>query len=191
MIHINCLERKGVLVEDKKRYISVTHAEQLTGISKPTIRRYIQDFSDFIDIKTQGKEYRINVNSLDLLKKIYYLSTEQKLRKDDIYNRLASEGVPITITLNPEDEKSLVSVNDEIETLKKMLIYSNTNQDKLISEIKELKKKIKEMQEIEKQEDKKRDEQLTRVMKEMLETRKEIATIKDDLKHKKWWQFWK
>lgn len=121
------------------KYISISESEQLTGIPNATLKRYILNHSEFIQFKKQGREYRIKVTELEKLKLIRKLYNEG-LKREDVNERLEAEGIPVTITLDEAEEKGLISVNEEIAEMKKLLNMQMQFNQHLLKEVQELKR---------------------------------------------------
>src|SRR5699024_1149469 len=102
------------------------------------------------------------------------------LKKDAVNHRLESEGYPVTITLD-ENETSLVNVNDELQELKQLVKYQATNQEKMISELFNMKNEYMEL----KKELNKKDATIDRFISESMEARKGLASALEEEKKKK------
>lgn len=164
----------------KPEYIPLSKAVELTSIPNGTLKRYMLNHSQFVDFKKVGREYRININDLEIIKIIRTLYN-QGLKQNAVDEKLESEGIPVTITIPEENNSSLVNVNEELSQLKNMVQLNNNVQEKLISELMELKQEIN-----------RKDATILNFMKESMESRKEIASALEEINHsKKWWQFWK
>ena len=105
-------------------YIGITEAEALTGIPNATLKRYILNHPQFIHFKKIGREYRIRITEIEKLKIIRKLYNDGH-KMDVVNEKLATEGLPITITSNSEDGLNLISVNEEVAELKSMLVLQN------------------------------------------------------------------
>jgi hypothetical protein len=123
------------------KYISISEAEELTGIPNATLKRYMLNHSEFIQFKKQGREYRIKITELEKLKLIRKFYNEG-LKKEAVNERLVTEGIPVTITLNESEDKSLVSVNEELAELKNMLKMQMEFNLHLLQELHELKQMV-------------------------------------------------
>lgn len=122
-------------------YISISKAEELTGIPNATLKRYVLNHSEFIQFKKQGREYRIKVTELEKLKLIRKLYNEG-LKKEAVHERLVAEGIPVTIIVNESEDKSLVFVNEELTELKNMLKMQMEFNQHLLQELHELKQMV-------------------------------------------------
>jgi len=167
--------------KEQAEYIPLSKGVELTGITNATLKRYMLNHAEFINYRKVGREYRLNINDLEKLKLIrkYYSSG---MKRDEVHQKLEIEGYPVTFTVNESEELDIISVNQELSEMKKMLQLQNLHQEKLIGELK---------QEL-KQEMNKRDELLTRFMKDSMQARKELATALEEEKKKSWWsKLWK
>jgi hypothetical protein len=124
--------------KDNDKYISISEAEQLTGIPNATLKRYMLNHSEYIQFRKKGREYRLKITELDKLKLIRKLYNEG-LKREDVNERLEAEGIPVTITLDEYENKSLISVNEEIAELKKLLNMQMQFNQHLLKEVQELK----------------------------------------------------
>lgn len=182
-------------------YITLTEADNLTGIPKESIKRYMHAHDDFINYKKDGRVYYISVESIEALKQIrqYY---NAGFRKERVSELLQNEGHPVTITFNDENEagKSIANVNEEVQEMKEMLFQQMQVNQKLVQEVTSLKEYIrqdmkKEIQQEIRQEanarDKKVMEKMDKHLQETKEARKEkeeIASALEEEKNKGFWQ---
>lgn len=150
---------------EKASFISISEAEELTGIPNATLKRYMLNHEQFIYFKKEGREYRIKVTELDKLKYIRKLYTEG-LKKEAVNERLERDGVPVTITFNPEEsETGLVSVNAELAEMKNMMKAQMNFNHHLLQELEEMKEATK-AKDIELAEERKKNQELLLKMQE-------------------------
>ena len=128
--------RKVNAERKEANFIGVTEASKETSINPETLKRYLRNHSEFLDVKKEGRRYKINVESLEVLRKIKH-HYDQGLLKDDVTKKLETSGLPITYIISDQDdsEENLVSVNDELAEMKnamRLMIESvNQNQEQM------------------------------------------------------------
>lgn len=100
-------------------WLTIIEIERQTGIPNETIRRYIRKYKHHMQVKKSGKSYTVSSSVVPLLVHIrdWY---NQGLDSDQIEERLASRGAPVTIDVN-DDERVTVSVSDAFTTLQKSM----------------------------------------------------------------------
>ena len=132
--------------------------EALPEIPENSLKRYIQEHQEYLDFKKEHNRYKVHVSEIEKLTTIRQLYSAG-LKKEEVNDKLEESGIPITITYNEDDSKSLVSVNHELSDMKKLvsfLVQQNEqsrlqqNQVKeqnkqLIHEVQELKGTIEEI----------------------------------------------
>lgn len=132
--------------------------EALSEIPENSLKRYLQEHEEFLDFKKEHNRYKIHVSELEKLKQIrqYYASG---LKKEEVSAKLEESGTPITITYDANEDRSLVSVNNELANMKKLVSFlvqqneqSRLQQNKvreqnqqLIHEVQELRQTIEEI----------------------------------------------
>jgi len=127
------------------QYISISAAEALTDIPNATLKRYMINHDQYVDYRKIGREYRINVADIETLKYIRSLYNAG-MRKEVVNEKLHSEGMPVTITFpsgDEADQKALISVNEELAEVKKMLQAQMQFNKQLVEEVDTLKSIIK------------------------------------------------
>lgn len=156
----------------------IGEVSELIKIPHQTVRRYISKHGHHLSTKKQGKSVLVAEESLETLKIIKSLYDDGKVT-EEVDSHLASNGVPMTITVPDESEKMvrvdlrevLVQQQSQIESLHEKLeeqIKVNHEQSEINKQVLEEVKSSKEWQ-------RKRDENLMEVMRELLEVKKQTA----------------
>jgi DNA-binding transcriptional MerR regulator len=125
-------------------YVTLTEAEALTYIPKETIKRYMRNHDDFVRFKKDGRVYYVSADSIETLKQIrvYY---NEGFRKERVSELLENEGYPVTISYNSnENETGIVSVNEELQQMRKLLKTLVQQMDSKDNQIMELHNKLDE-----------------------------------------------
>lgn len=104
----------------KPYFISISEAETMTGIPNATLKRYVLNHPQFITYKKEGREYRVLLSDIEKLKRIRQLYNDG-LKKDAVNERLEADGLPVTLTSYSEEGADLVSMNEEMEEMKRLL----------------------------------------------------------------------
>ena len=132
--------------------------EALPEIPENSLKRYIQEHQEYLDFKKEHNRYKVHVSEIEKLTLIRQLYGAG-LKKEEVNDKLDESGIPITITYNADESKSLVSVNHELTDMKKLVSFlvqqneqSRLQQNKvkeqnqhLIHEVQELKNTIEEI----------------------------------------------
>ncbi|WP_246197405.1 hypothetical protein [Cytobacillus depressus] len=132
--------------------------EALSEIPENSLKRYLQEHEEYMDFKKEHNRYKIHVSEIEKLKRIrqYYSAG---LKKEEVNAKLEESGVPVTIVYDANENKSLVSVNNELANMKKLVSFlvqqneqSRLQQNKareqnqeLIHEVQELRQTIEEI----------------------------------------------
>lgn len=184
------------LVNNSKgaNFIGVPEASEYTNIPPETLKRYLINHEQFLNFKKEGRRYKISVESLDLLKKIRELYSEGLL-KEDVNDHLASDGLPITITLKNQENKGSISINDELSDIKKMLHQQEEQMKQQMQFnqklVEELQKVNHTNQELKQMVNRKDNELIGELRKGLLESKRMIeeASASAELEKKKtWWE---
>ena len=132
--------------------------EALPEIPENSLKRYIQEHQEYLNFKKEHNRYKVHVSEIEKLTLIRQLYGAG-LKKEEVNDKLDESGIPLTITYNADDSKSLVSVNHELTDMKKLVSFlvqqneqSRLQQNKvkeqnrhLIHEVQELKTTIEEI----------------------------------------------
>lgn len=121
-----------------EQYLSLSQLVELTGIPESSCKRYLNEHSEYMDFKTVHNRYRINVSAVETLKIVRRLYGEGH-RKEEIDDYLQGSDIPVTITVdNTEKGTDLISINQEISEMKKMLNLQAQFNQKLVTDNQEL-----------------------------------------------------
>jgi len=125
-----------------EQYLTLKQLQSLVEIPENSLKRYIQEHGEFINYDKQHNRYRIHVSAVETIKTIRKLYGDG-FKKEAVTEHLLDAGVPVTITVDSEEGKDLISVNEELQQMKEMmqLFFKKTEEDKkeLLQEIAELK----------------------------------------------------
>ncbi|KYG33459.1 MerR family transcriptional regulator [Priestia endophytica] len=187
-------------MKEEKRF-SVPQIASELGVPGSTVRRYLAQFSDFLEIKKIKNKNFVNSSSLEVLKEIRDLFADKK-NVEQVREKLAShrasfidveeediefnphEQTPAHLTLEETENRIAEKVYGKVEVLIKEQ-FENMKND---NNIEELKSYLKQ-----------RDEEMVKVMKQLQEreqTREQqmlevAATSEESKPTKRWWQIWK
>lgn len=178
--------------------------DALPEIPENSLKRYLQEHEEYLEFKKEHNRYKIRVSEIEKLKLIrqFYAAG---LKKEEVNTKLEESGIPITITYNANEDKSLVSVNNELTDMKKLvsfLVQQNEQfrlqQNKvkeqnqhLINEVQELRHTMEEIMKEQKNEHERESEKVASILGSMLATQKTIeeVAISMEAKKSKWhWQ---
>lgn len=164
---------------DSEKWLSVVEVENRTSIPDATIRRYIRAHGHHMQIKKRGKSYLIASESLSIIKKIRELYDQGK-QSGSVEETLSQMNVPVTITVTDRDGDVTVNASEVLVQLQK-----DMNEQKKFNQ--SLLETLHEQQEYIHTKLEERDQKLMEAIREIQETKNEIASSKE----RKWWQFWK
>ena len=148
----------------------------------------------FLNFKKEGRRYKISIESLDLLKKIRELYSEGLL-KEDVNDNLASDGLPITITVKNQEEKGSISINEELSEIRKMLQQQEqqmTQQmqfnQKLVEELQKVSQTNQELKQMINRKDAELIGELRKGLSESKRMIEEASASAELEKKKTWWE---
>lgn len=96
--------------------------EALSEIHENSLKRYLQEHEEFLDSKKEHNRYKIQASEIEKLKRIrqYYSAG---LKKEEVTAKLEEIGLPVTITYDANEDRSLVSINNELAQMKKLVSF--------------------------------------------------------------------
>ena len=96
--------------------------EALPEIPENSLKRYLQEHEEYLNFKKDHNRYKIHVSEIEKLKMIrqYY---SEGLKKEEVNIKLEESGFPITITIDHDNNTSLVSINSELTDMKKLISF--------------------------------------------------------------------
>lgn len=129
-----------------ENYLTLKQLIEIVDIPENSCKRYLQEHEQFLNYKKVHNRYMIHVSAVETLKIIRKLYGEG-LKKEAVDEHLNGAGVPVTITMDSEeDSTSLINVNAELQEMKKMmhLLFQKAEDDKkvLLQEIADLKQLV-------------------------------------------------
>jgi predicted transcriptional regulator YheO len=172
--------------------------EALPEIPENSLKRYIQEHQEYLDFKKEHNRYKVHVSEIEKLKIIRQLYSAG-LKKEEVNDKLEASGIPVTITYNVDESKSLVSVNHELTDMKKLVSFlvqqneqSRLQQNKvkeqnkqLIHEVQELKGTIEEIRQTLVNENERETEIEALFRDSLLATQKSIEEVASSIEVKK------
>lgn len=174
-----------------EKYYTILQLEPMTDIPHPTIRRYIERHGHHLKMKKKHKTVLVAEESVKTLIKIRMLYAD-RLTIEDVDNALATQGIPVTIQVETDDEKQIKMDLSAVMTMlskqqeefhKEQMEMMESNKAEIMMKQEQDKKEIlNEIKRIEKE----RDEKFVKGLKEVLESKKEAASEVE----KKWWKVW-
>lgn len=176
--------------------------EALPEIPENSLKRYLQEHEEYLNFKKDHNRYKIHISEIEKLKLIrqYY---SEGYKKEEVNAKLEERGFPITIA--PDDNPSLLSVNDELADMKKLVSFlvqqneqSRIQQNKikdqnkqLIRELHEMRQTIEEISEMFHKDYKREVKTMAFLSDSLLVTQKsveEIASIVETEKNRGFWR---
>lgn len=116
---------------------------ELVEIPENSCKRYLQEHEQFLNYRKVHNRFQIHVSAVDTLKTIRRLYGEG-MRKEGVDEYLNSSGVPVTITVDSEEGKDLISVNQELQEMKKMMEMQVQFNQRIAQQMEADKKEMKE-----------------------------------------------
>lgn len=177
--------------------------EALPEIPENSLKRYIQEHQEYLDFKKEHNRYKVHVSEIEKLTIIRQLYSAG-LKKEEVNDKLEASGIPVTITYNVDESKSLVSVNHELTDMKKLVSFlvqqneqSRLQQNKvkeqnkhLIHEVQELKDTIEEIRQTLVNEYERETETEALLRDSLLATQKSIEEVASSIEAKKSKRVW-
>jgi hypothetical protein len=176
--------------------------EALPEIPENSLKRYLQEHQEYLDVRKEHNRYKVHASDIEKLKLIRQWYSEG-LKKEEVNEKLDESGIPLIITLDTDKDRSLVSVNQELTDMKKLVSFlvqqneqSRLQQNKvkeqnqqLIQEVQEMKQLIEEMRE---EQERKHEKETALLRESLLATQKTMEEIASSVEEKKgrWKRFW-
>ncbi|WP_369355890.1 hypothetical protein [Lysinibacillus capsici] len=126
-----------------ENYLTLKQLIEVVDIPENSCKRYLQEHEDFLNYKKVHNRYMIHVSAVETLKIIRKLYGEG-LKKEAVDEHLRGAGVPVTITMDSEDSTALVSVNEELQELKKMMQLQMEFNQRLVQQMESDKQEMQE-----------------------------------------------
>lgn len=171
----------------ENEWFTVTEVEKETNIPHQTLRRYIKAHGHHLYLKKRHKSYLINHSSIDVILKIRNMYSEGKT-SENVDEILANSNIPLTIDIENDNEQQSVHVPNMLQELNNNLVTMNEKMEKQEEFNDELLQQMKKQEKYINERLNKRDEALMKVMKEIMETKKQ--TVKTKQKKKRFWKLW-
>lgn len=165
-------------MDKEKKWFSVLDVEKQTSIPNQTIRRYINNHGVYLNPKKQGKGYYLTEESIKVLEEIRKLY-EEGMTAQLVNDALLERNIPMTITISEGEEKVSVQVSEALQDLKKSMVEQNEVIRSLVEQMKKQQEYIDTKLE-------ERDRKLMESLREMQESRKQIAAAShEEIKEEK------
>lgn len=179
----------------EKEWFTVSEIEKETNIPHQTIRRYIKAHGHHMILRKKHKSYFISGKSIKVILKIRNMYSEGKT-SEQVDEYLANSGIPVIIDVKIEDEQVSINFPEVLLELKNNMSKVNeklSEQEKfnqlLIEKLAEQNEHMEKQQKYIEEKLSKRDEALVHSLRELLETKKQIAVTEQS--KRKWWLFWR
>ncbi|MBY0224106.1 hypothetical protein [Sporosarcina aquimarina] len=124
-------------------YLTLKQLVELVDIPENSCKRYLQEHEQFLNYRKVHNRFQIHVSAVDTLKTIRRLYGEG-MRKEGVDEYLNSSGVPVTITVDSEEGKDLISINQELQEMKKMMEMQVQFNQRIAQQMEADKKEMKE-----------------------------------------------
>lgn len=176
--------------------------EALPEIPENSLKRYLLEHQEYLDVRKEHNRYKVHASDIEKLKLIRQFYSEG-LKKEEVNAKLDEAGIPIVITFDSDEDQSLVSVNQELTDMKKLVSFlvqqneqSRIQQNKvkeqnqqLIHEVQEMKQLIEEMRE---EQDRKHESERALLRESILATQKTMEQVASSVEAKKgrWKRLW-
>lgn len=164
--------------------------DALPEIPENSLKRYLQEHQEYLDFKKEHNRYSVRASEIEtllLIRKLY----ADGLKKEEVNAKLEENGIPLTITFDPNENQSLVSVNHELTDMKKLVSFlvqqneqSRIHQNKLkeqnqelISEVQELRNTVEEMMEVQHIERERENERIASIIESFSAAQRTIEEI--------------
>jgi hypothetical protein len=176
--------------------------EALPEIPENSLKRYLLEHQEYLDVRKEHNRYKVHASDIEKLKLIRQFYSEG-LKKEEVNAKLDEAGIPIVITFDSDEDQSLVSVNQELTDMKKLVSFlvqqneqSRIQQNKvkeqnqqLIHEVQEMKQLIEEMRE---EQDRKHESERALLRESILATQKTMEQVASSVEANKgrWKRLW-
>lgn len=171
-------------------YQTTKQAAQTLNINHTTFKKYygmFERYNGYNFLRDSKGQVLFNEYDLEIFKRLLYVKAEPGRTLEDSCRLVAEE---FGIANDSKDSKDItdISLSNEsyvrsIEELKELILNQNNKIDELTMRLNEQSDQSKMIETSVGD----RDQQLVKLMKEMLEVKRMVAASNS----KKWWQFWK
>lgn len=174
------------------KYLTTSQVVEIVGFNDTSLKRYLNNHSDFIDWKMVGRQYRINADSIPIIQQVRKLY-ENNYQRDEIEEFLHNEGTPVTITVDnkdTEDNKPIISLNEDIKDVRTLLHQQLRENEQLKQDINELKETSEDIHDelLKNNEQVKQElEEVKELSASLLKEFKELKESSEESKDKSWW----
>lgn len=176
-----------------ENWLSIKEVEEQTDIPHQTIRRYLDRHGYHLKLKKKHKSILVHKTSIETIQKIRSWYSDNK-NAEQVDELLVNNGIPMTIEYNDTHENVSINFPEVLSSLRKSMSEQQEFNENLLRYLNEKDEQIRKQGELIKHQQKlleenlaKRDEQLLTVIREIQETKQQIAASTN----KRWWQFWK
>lgn len=160
------------------KWLSVTQLSQVVKTPETTVRRYLNNFQEYFRSEKRGRGKKYHPESVEALQRISLLYSED-YETTEIKEILSNE-FAFTVDSDSNHESAIqppgLNIGEEFKEFKQQQEQFN----------KQLLKQLKDQQDYINKSIERRDRELLQAIREIQETKKQIATTKE----KKWWKFW-
>ncbi|MFC9354902.1 DUF3967 domain-containing protein [Arthrobacter sp. NPDC057013] len=179
----------GEQVDSEKKYYRISEIAEAIAVNQNTLRRWLIQYKKFISTKKDGKIKLVHEDSITTLEKIkgYYAESKTESEILDLLNddaEVIREGeFEASGDKEPLRKKPDELMNEQMDAIHKKL-------DLVLEQNNELKIEVKGLKQVTNN----RDAVLMNLIREMQETKKQIASAIESpatAPKKAWWMFWK
>ncbi len=169
--------------------------EALPEIPENSLKRYLQEHEEYLNFKKEHNRYKIHVSEIEKLKLIrkYY---SEGFKKEEVNVKLEESGFPVTITIDDENT-SLLSVNDELTDMKKLLSFlvqqneqTRIHQNKIKEQNRQLIQEVHQLREILQNEVKREATTVAFLSESLLATQKTVEEVVSSVEVEKSKSLW-
>lgn len=154
-------------------WLTVKEVVRQTGIADKTVRRYIDDFPEFIVTRRVGRVLMVSSDSLEIIEQIRYLYQEKRWDTARV-RRTLQEMHPVNVTVVEQQSGVPILSRDDLIRMKEIIFEMAKEQQRLVQEQQKLLKRLEEL-----------EQRLLDDGKEIKETLSRVESYSQ--KRKGWW----
>ncbi|KGP71289.1 hypothetical protein [Pontibacillus yanchengensis] len=155
-------------------FLGLTEVQELTGIPKATLKRYLINHQEFIEVKKVGRQNKLKATDLDTVKTIRQLYNDG-YKREDINAKF--KGPQVMDQLPPHTSNK--ELGDDVKEIKRLLLSQQRENEQqrqfnehLLYEIRQLKNELRRF-------DEERFSSLENELNETIQSLKEVSSSQD------------
>jgi hypothetical protein len=170
--NINYFPRGGVVVEwCFMEWLTIPQVKKQLNIPETSLRRYLQEYSEYIHQKKQGHKIVISSESAEVIKEIRECLMERRMTRDQVEEHLRQKHrMSLVIADGPDKAVTVSDVMNNMNEMRQLLFKLTEEMASLAEENRQLRSELEE---------------------KSLKWETKMDQLTKQLKKKPWWKRWR